>query len=311
VVRDAHNAFAYVVTVARDITERRERELQLRLHQKLESMGLLAAGIAHEINTPSQYISDNARFLAESFRQIQRVLDAQQAVIRAAQEKGLLVEEVAAAETVAREMEVEYLRTEIPRTLTQSLEGLDRVTKIVCALKEFSHPGSPLRTPVDINRALENAVLVCRHEWKYVADVATEFDPALPLVPCLTDEFNQAILNLVINAAQAIAEARPPGSSAKGRITLRTRVEDSSAVIQIVDTGAGIPEAIRDRIFEPFFTTKPLGKGTGQGLAIVRAVVVGKHQGTIDFTSEVGKGTTFTVRLPLKVPEETSRQAAA
>ncbi len=286
------------VVVARDITERQQKEVQIRLAQKLESIGLLAAGIAHEINTPMQFIGDNARFLADAFGQLRNVIRAYGSVVQAAGAANLLPELVAAARSAETAHELPYLQSEIPRTLEQSLEGITRVAKIVRSLKEFSHPGSPTRTPIDINHAIENAAIVCRHEWKYVADVVTDFDHGLPLVPCLPDEFNQAVLNLVINAAHAIAEARPPGASAKGMITIKTVEQAGWAVISVVDTGTGIPEAIRDRIFEPFFTTKPAGKGTGQGLSIVRAVAV-KHGGTVEFTSQLGKGTTFVMKVPL------------
>jgi two-component system, NtrC family, sensor kinase len=301
-VHDARGEFIYHVAVARDITVRQEEEMKLRLAQKLESMGLLAAGIAHEINTPTQYITDNARFLTTAFAQVQQALAAYRNLAQRAKAAGVLSAEVAAVETAERENELSYYEQEVPRTLEQSLQGLERVSKIVRALKEFSHPGSPLRTPFDVNRAIENAATVCRNEWKYVAELVTDFDPSLPLVPCLADEINQAILNLIINAAHAIADALPKGSAQKGCITLSTRVDGEWAVIAVGDTGTGIPEAIRERIFEPFFTTKPLGKGTGQGLAIVRSVVVGKHQGQVSFETAMGKGTTFTLRLPLKTP---------
>lgn len=300
-----------IVTIARDITERHQKEIQTRLNQKLESIGLLAAGIAHEINTPTQFISDNARFLLDAFGQLSRIIAGYQDVVRAAEAKALFPAEVAAARSLEQDCEFEYLKGEIPRTLEQSLEGLGRVGKIVRSLKEFSHPGSPTRAAIDLNHAVENAIMVCRHEWKYVADVVTDFEPSLPPVPCLADEFNQAILNLLINAAHAIADARSSSSDAKGTITVKTQQADGWVVVSIADTGAGIPDAIRDRIFEPFFTTKPLGKGTGQGLPIVRSVVVGKHQGKIGFVTQLGKGTTFTIQLPLTVPSENPVSTAA
>lgn len=303
-VTDEQGQPLHLVITARDITERHQKEIQTRLNQKLESIGLLAAGIAHEINTPTQFISDNARFLVDAFAQLNRVLDAYKGAVARLGAKGDAAKELESLRAVESDCELDYLRGEIPRTLDQSLEGLDRVGKIVRSLKEFSHPGSPIRTPIDLNHAVENAIMVCRHEWKYVAEVVTQLDPQLPQVPCLADEFNQAILNLLINAAHAIADTRPAGVDVKGTITVKTERSDSWAVIHVSDTGTGIPEAIRDRIFEPFFTTKPLGKGTGQGLPIVRSVIVGKHQGKIGFVTQLGKGTTFTVHLPLTAPAE-------
>jgi two-component system, NtrC family, sensor kinase len=306
--RDENGNTLYLVITARDITERHQQEIQVRLNQKLESIGLLAAGIAHEINTPTQFISDNTRFLIDAFGQLERAVKEYRRAIGAARQQNLLSSHVADVEAVEHGCEIDYLLSEIPRTLDQSLDGLGRVAKIVRSLKEFSHPGSQVRSPMDVNRSVENAAMVCRHEWKYVADVELKLDPDLPKVPCLADEFNQAILNLVINAAHTIADAQKTAAdrSAKGCITLRTRRDGDWAVVEVSDTGLGIPEAIRDRIFEPFFTTKPLGKGTGQGLAIVRTVIVGKHKGTVDFTTELGKGTTFRLRLPLVVEPSTT-----
>jgi signal transduction histidine kinase len=167
-------------------------------------------------------------------------------------------------------------------------------------MKEFSHPGSTEKTPADLNRALETTLTICRNEWKYVAEVVTDFEPDPPLVPCLTAELNQVFLNLVVNAAQAIAEKVGDRRDAKGTITVRTRRQGDWFEIQIADTGPGIPEHVRPRIFEPFFTTKPVGKGTGQGLALARSIVVDKHGGTISFDTQLGQGTTFTIRLPLQ-----------
>ncbi|MFC1735778.1 sensor histidine kinase, partial [Candidatus Hydrogenedentota bacterium] len=177
------------------------------------------------------------------------------------------------------------------------------VASIVRAMKEFSHPGTDEKTAVDLNRAIENTITVARNEWKYVADVNTEFEPDLPLVPCLPGEFNQVILNLLVNAAHAISDVVGDGSSGKGTITITTRAKGGFAEIEIGDTGGGIPDRARERIFDPFFTTKEVGKGTGQGLAIAHNVIVDKHSGAITFESEEGKGTTFHIRLPLENSE--------
>lgn len=302
-VKDDNGRPVHLVVTARDITDRHKREVQARLNQKLESIGLLAAGIAHEINTPTQFISDNARFLTEAFEKFNRLITSYRQTLKSVGNLGVLSNELATVTALEEACEVDYYSNEVPRTLEQSLEGLSRVAKIVRSLKEFSHPGSPNRTPIDLNHAIENAITVSRHEWKYVAEVVTDFDPSLPLVPCMADELNQAILNLLINAGQAVGEARAPGCGIQGKITVTTKQSDGWAVISISDTGVGIPEAIHERIFEPFFTTKPMGQGTGQGLPIVHSVVVAKHQGKVGFTSEVGKGTTFTLHLPLVCPE--------
>jgi PAS domain S-box-containing protein len=288
--------------VSRNITarrhteqERRELELQLQLAHKLESIGMLAAGVAHEINTPTQFVTDNTRFLKDAFRQLSRALDQYRSLVPA--------ESAAEAARIDAENELEYHLGEIPRTLDQSLEGLERVARIVGSLKEFSHPHTLERKPADLNRAVETTLAVARHEWKYVAEVVTELDPNLPPVPCVLDEFNQVILNLVINACHAISEALKVSGASKGVITVRTRHDDAHAWIEVADTGLGIPPEIRDRIFELFFTTKRADKGTGQGLALVRNIVVQHHGGAVDFVSEVGRGTTFRVQLPLVSPE--------
>jgi signal transduction histidine kinase len=175
-----------------------------------------------------------------------------------------------------------------------------RVTKIVRAMKEFSHPGGKEKTPADLNKAVETTATVARNEWKYVADLKLELDPALPFVPCFLGEINQAVLNLIVNAAHAIADAIKSTPEAKGLITVQTLRDGEHVQISVTDTGTGIPEAARPKIFEPFFTTKDVGRGTGQGLAMVYGSVVKRHGGTVTFETEIGQGTTFTIRLPVE-----------
>jgi signal transduction histidine kinase len=190
------------------------------------------------------------------------------------------------------------LKEEIPKALSQALSGVQRVARIVQAMKDFSHPGTESKTPIDLNRAIESTLTVCRNEWKYVAELETDLDASLPAVSCLPGEFNQVILNIVVNAAHAIADQAKDGE--KGVIRVTTRRVNDRVEIRISDTGTGIPESARGRVFDPFFTTKEVGKGTGQGLAIARSVVVDKHQGEIFFETEMGKGTTFIIRLPIE-----------
>ncbi|HJT87619.1 MAG TPA: ATP-binding protein [Bryobacteraceae bacterium] len=250
----------------------RESERQLAHKQKLESIGHLAAGIAHEINTPIQYIGDNGKFLEDAFRS--------------------LTQEPGDAKTL------EFYKSEVPKAIAELLDGVGRVAGIVRAMKEFSHPGSLNKVAVDLNHAIESTILVSKHEWKYVAEITTDFDRDLPPVPCLAGEVNQVILNLIVNSAQAISEGLRD-SSERGAIHIRTRREGDFAEIRVSDTGCGIPEAIRSKVFNPFFTTKPVGKGTGYGLALAHSIVVQRHSGSIHFESEPGRGTTFIVRLPL------------
>ena len=293
-----------------DVTERQAMEAQLRQSQKLEAIGQLAAGIAHEINTPTQYIGDNIRFLEEAFGDLATFLSKCGGLIDAAQQ-GTVAQEFAEEVGAAREeADVDYLVEEIPRAIQQSLEGVGRVSKIVRAMKDFSHPGNE-RTNLDINEAIESTITVARNEWKYVAEMVTELDPELPTVPCLPDDFNQMILNIIVNAAHAIGEVLGDSPEGKGKITVSTRQEGEWAEIRIGDTGKGMSEEVRSRIFDPFFTTKGVGKGTGQGLSIAHSVVVKKHGGTIACESEPDRGATFIIRLPMGEPPRGNREDGA
>lgn len=285
--------------VGEDVTERKVLESQLSHAQKLESIGQLAAGIAHEINTPTQYVGDNVRFFQESFADICTLLTKYQTLLDAAKEGPVSAELLADIEDTVDEVDLPFLVDEIPVAIEQSLQGIDHVSGIVRAMKEFSHPGVEEKTAIDINRAIESTITVARNEWKYVADVETDFEAGLPPVPCLASEFNQVILNMIINATHAIADVVGDGHNGHGTITLSTRRDHNWVEVRIKDTGTGIPEAVRSKIFDPFFTTKEVGKGTGQGLSISHAVIVDKHNGTIAFETEMGRGTTFIIRLPL------------
>jgi PAS domain S-box-containing protein len=284
--------------VGADITERMGLEEQLRQAQKLESIGQLAAGIAHEINTPTQYIGDNVQFLKGAFKDLRLVLENSDRLLVAAKGNVLSGEAVQEVSAALEDPEVCYLLDEIPKAIEQTLEGVARVSALVGAMKDFSHPGTKEKIELDLNRAIESTLTVASNEWKYVADVETDYDSSLPMVSCLPGEFNQAILILVVNAAHAIADVIGKGGPEKGKIKVQTRNCPEWDEVRIEDTGSGIPENIRARIFDPFFTTKEIGKGTGQGLAIARSVIVDKHGGTIHFETEEGKGTTFIIRLP-------------
>lgn len=298
-ILDTDNGAPHFLLMGADITSRKLLEAQLVRAQKLESIGQLAAGIAHEINTPTQYVADNTLFLQTACSDLTTLLEQYAAVLQASKAGSVprcLIEEV---EATAAAIDVEYLLAEIPHAIQQSLEGLERVTTIVRAMKDFSHPGKEDKTAIDLNKAIESTITVARNEWKYVANMVTDFAPDLPLVPCLPGELNQVVLNLIVNAAHAIADVAGNGEQRKGTITLGTRMEGAEVVIWVSDTGTGIPAEIRDKIFDPFFTTKEVGKGTGQGLAIAHDVVAQKHGGTITFETVEGHGTTFLIRLPV------------
>jgi len=280
--------------------ERVALEHELAQIQKMESLGTLAGGIAHEINSPVQYVGENLGFLRESMAGLSRVLKKYGLLAEAAQMAGVLSDEVAEVASATEATDLEFLRQEMPASIDQSLEGIERISEIVRAIRDFSHPDAKEMTAIDINHAIATALTVARNQIKYVADVKTDLDPSLPPVYCLPGELNQVLLNLLVNAAHAIEET---ASDRKGRITLTTRNLGDQVEIQVDDTGAGIPEAIQKKIFDPFFTTKEPGKGTGQGLAISHTIITRKHGGTISVESEPGKGARFIIRLPLKSPE--------
>ncbi len=288
--------------------ERDAVEVQLRQAQKLEAIGQLAAGIAHEINTPTQYVGDNIRFIQESFRSIAEICSLYDQMLRAAKTDSVTPELLAHVEQTVEDEDLRFALREIPEAIAQTLDGVERITRIVRAMKEFSHPSGRDRAPADLNRAIESTVTVAQNKWKYVADVTLDLDPQLPRVACFLGEFNQAILNLIVNAANAIEEVVERQPDQKGRITVSTRQDGDMIEVRVSDTGAGIEESIRPRIFEPFFTTKEVGKGTGQGLSIAYGTIVKRHGGTLGFESEVGKGTTFMIRLPIG-PNEAEAQS--
>ncbi|MFZ0232766.1 MAG: ATP-binding protein [Candidatus Acidiferrales bacterium] len=280
-----------------DISEKRQMEIELRHAQKLEAVGGLAAGIAHEINTPIQFIGDNTRFVQDSFRETTQMIVKYEEISQQARQGQLPCAALQELDSICRKIEWDFLRNEIPKALDQMLDGVNRVATIVRAMKEFSHVDrSTEKAPADLNKAIESTLIVARNEVKYVADVDTELG-ALPPVTCHLGDLNQVFLNLFVNAAHAISDV-VKSTGEKGRISVRTWQEGDNVMVAVADTGTGIPERVRGKVFEPFFTTKEVGKGTGQGLALARAIVVEKHGGTLSFETEMGKGTTFFVRLP-------------
>ena len=201
-------------------------------------------------------------------------------------------------ETALEEADLDYHKEEIPLAIQQSLDGADRVAKIVQSMKEFSHPGGE-EIETDINQGLDNTITISRNEWKYVATIHRDFDESLPKVLCHPGEINQVFLNMVINAANAIEETLDGNKKTKGKIYVKTQKINNMVQIRIRDNGAGILKENQTRIFDPFFTTKQVGKGSGQGLSIAYAIIAEKHKGKIEFESEAGKGTTFIISLPI------------
>jgi PAS domain S-box-containing protein len=293
-----------------DVTERKRAEEELFQAQKLESVGRLAAGIAHEINTPIQFVGDNVHFLRDSFASLKRVvlaarelrqsIEADEPTRTPRADDGATVGGAAieALRAVEEEADLDYLTDEVPRAIEQTLDGIERVASIVRAMKEFAHPDGTDLVAVDLNQALRSTLTVARNELKYVADVETDF-AELPLVPCQPSAINQVFLNLLVNAAQAIEDSVRLEPGRRGTIRVLTSRDDDEVLVEVSDTGCGIPDDVQAKVFDQFFTTKSVGRGTGQGLALAHRVVVEQHGGSLSFQSEVGRGTTFIVRLPL------------
>ena len=287
-----------------DVTERNRAQRELDRTQMIQNIGRLSAGIAHEINTPIQFIGDNMRFLSDSFEQVIGLLRMYKQISESiaqddmsAESRQDAIEKAGAAEAKA---DLDFLTEEIPRAIEQSLDGIKRVLTIVSAMRDFSHIDERRMGPADLNKALKSTIVLLRNEIKYIADVKTDLDKNLPTIYCCADDMNQVFLNLLINAAHSIAAAAESDDSGRGLITVSSRQQGKDVLISISDTGTGIGPQIQDKVFDPFFTTNQTGKGTGQGLTLARSIVVDKHGGSLEFETEIGVGTTFTIRLPIE-----------
>ncbi len=289
---------AKVLLLAEDVTQRRGLEARQQLARQMASIGQLASGIAHEINTPTQYVGDNLQFLGESFEDLRGLLDAVSAVLDGPDRDSLPAHTQGELDAAREHADLDYLLDEVPRAVQQAREGIRRIATIVGAMREFSHGGSREKTVVDINRCVRSTVTVARNEWKYLSQLKLELSENLPAIPTLAAELNQVLLNLLINAVHAIGATGPGEGGELGTITFRTQRVGDHIVISVQDDGCGIPHELQGRIFEPFFTTKPVGQGTGQGLAISHTIVVDKLGGQLVFESEPGIGSTFTIKLP-------------
>ncbi len=282
--------------LAAEMKERERIEADLRLAQKLESVGRLAAGIAHEIATPVQFVRDTTAFTRDAVNDVLVVLERHRDVTRAV----LANTDARAAATAAMYAEgardVAYAVEELPPSVARMSEGLERIGAIVRSMRQLVHPAQQDLTEVDLETEITNTLALAVNEYREVADLKTDFG-GVPLVMCRASEINQVVLNLVINASHAIRDV-VAGTHARGTLTVATRRLGDVVEISVTDSGGGIPDTIRDKIFDPFFTTKSVGSGTGQGLAIARSAIE-RHGGTLVFDSELGAGTTFRARLPI------------
>jgi PAS domain S-box-containing protein len=288
-----------VVLVAQEITELRRTQLEVTAAQRMAAVGTLATGIAHEINTPIQFVGDSLLFLREGMQDILTVVDRLQDVrhlVTRASPPAEIGEALAAVGEAEAAADLPYLRENVSDAFERCVEGLDRVSSIVQSMGEFAHPANAEMAAVDLNRAITNTLNIARNEYVHLAELETELSD-LPPITCHIDQINQVVLNLVVNAAHAMGDVFE-SSGVKGHLRVRTRLDGKDILISVSDTGKGISDAVREHMFEPFFTTKEVGKGTGQGLALAWSLVTEKHGGTLSYETTLGEGTTFFVRLP-------------
>jgi PAS domain S-box-containing protein len=288
-----------VLILGNDITDIQTRQMRALHEQKMHSIGQLAAGVAHEINTPARFVSNNIRFLKEGFDDLLALLAAHEKLaekLRAGRDPGESPQQI---KTLAQKVDLEFLLKEIPPAISQSLRGMERVSRILQTLKQFSHPGATPKQPVDVNQAVENTCLVTRGEWKHSSELVLDLEPGLPFIMAMPVELNQALLNVVLNAAHANEAARR-SREGFGQLIVQTKLDDDMehVLIRISDTGPGIDPANADKLFNLFYTTKAPGLGTGQGLSIARSIVETQHDGAITFENRPEGGAAFTIKLP-------------
>ena len=267
--------------------------------QKMESLGRMAEGLAHELNTPAQYVGGNLRYLKDSFTDLSGLLRQVNTALDAGTGNALPPGVAASLRTATEAVDLPFLLKDIPEAIRQSLEGVEQIADIVASMKQFANPSTAQRCETDLAQAIKSSLTVTHAQWKDVAKVETDFDPDLKPVSCFADDFSQIVFHLLMNATHAVRDTMGENEKIKGLITIKTQNCGDTASIQITDTGVGMSEQTRARIFDPFFTTRPVGSGMGQGLCIVHTAVVDKHQGTVAVESEPGRGTTVTVNLPL------------
>ncbi len=299
-VRDDKGTILNFVAVKRDITKEIELETLLRQAQRMEAVGTLAAGVAHEMNSPIQYILSNTMFLKETLTDLLKMQAGYGNLAKAVTASATFAKELAIISRTATEIDLDYLKEETGQALEEAIDGIKRISTIVAAMKDFSQPGSTVKQPEDLNALITTTVTVSRNAWHEVAEMELLLEATLPAVPLLAGRIKQTLLDLILNSTFALTQKYGNGPTEKGTITIATGKRGNQVELRIADTGAGIPANIIDKIFDPFFTTKPVGQGRGQGLSVVHGVIVDNHGGSIRVASTVGKGTEFTIMLPLE-----------
>jgi two-component system, NtrC family, sensor kinase len=278
--------------IIRDLSNIKKQETQIRHLQKMEAIGTLAAGIAHEINTPSQFVNDNLTFMKDAYKDIQPIFQ----LINKIENKDEWFSDIA---KLAKSVDLEYLQEEIPNAIDQSLDGIKRIANIVGAMRDFTHTGPKDKVSADVHRIIQNSITLSKNTWKYIAEIETEFDDTIPNIICQPNDLNQVIINMIVNSSHAMEDKFAGSETLQGKIKIKTVNQNDKVEIFISDNGIGMSEKVMKRIYDPFFTTKDVGKGTGQGLSIAYDIIVTKHKGEIDVKSEVGIGTTFKITLPI------------
>ena len=301
VITNSNRKVIEILRSGEDLTKRRQMEIEGHHKQKLESVGRLAAGIAHEINTPIQFINDNLKFMNESFHELLVLPDYYSELIhKLRNSRAISPEKNNVYEKVLEELDITFIKKEVPMAIEQVKSGIHHITGIVSAMKEFSSTESgDSMTLVDVNHAIKTTITIASNEWKYVAEINCNLSPRIPEVLCFAGELNQVILNLIMNAKDAIVNAQSHDNELKGTITISTDSDEKWIIIKITDNGNGISPKIQQKIYDPFFTTKDVGTGTGQGLTIARLCIEEKHNGRLTFTTREKNGTTFTIQLPI------------
>jgi signal transduction histidine kinase len=272
---------------------------------RLEVVGQLAAGIAHEINTPVQYIGDNLRYVSDQLDILIELVKRYRSLSDLIQNDEILRKRYSEIQEFSDLNDIDFLAEEVPAAISQSMMGVDTISAIVRSMRSLVHSGTRTRVCTDVNDAIQNAALMTRGTWKNCLELHTQLDENLPQIMCYEGELNQVLINLIVNATHAIEE-----TSKYGTINIRSFIYKNSIGIQIQDSGTGIPIEIQHRIFDPFFSSKDVGKGTGQGLAFAHSSIVERSAGALFFETAEGEGTTFHIYLPIDPPEAEEEASA-